>query len=260
MGAEKRRSPRFEIELPVTLQIKKEQFQLKTLDVSRHGVFLKTDTPRPLRELISLKIELPESFGHLEVLGSVIRSRLPDQSKKDDPAGMAVQFFALGGSAKDLWNKFFLSLEKAPELPAASTQQNLKPASHLASSATSLASSSPNEPEPALASSYPQAFSENMNPVVTYVVRLTEKEQVDVFYSHDITVGEMFLETPDAPEIADVVQLNIVGPNSDDEYILFGEVIRITAATEVRGQGIVVEFIRLDPQEKQRLLQFLQRE
>ena len=253
MGAEKRRSPRFEIELPVTLQIKKEHFQLKTLDVSRHGVFLQTDTPRPLRELISLKIDLPESFGQLEVLGSVIRSRLPDQSKNDDPAGMAVQFFALGGSAKDLWNKFFLSLEKSPELPATPTQQNFKP-----SSASSALPSLPNEP--ADISLYQQAFSENMNPVVTYVVRLTEKEQVDVFYNHDITVGEMFLETPDAPEIADVVQLNIVGPNSDDEYVLFGEVIRITAPTEVRGQGIVIEFIRLDHQEKQRLLQFLQRE
>ena len=48
MGKKDRRFPRYQVELPVLLKDKRYTQEMVTGDVSRHGVFLRSDNPKPL--------------------------------------------------------------------------------------------------------------------------------------------------------------------------------------------------------------------
>jgi type IV pilus assembly protein PilZ len=61
-------------------------------NVSAGGMFIRTDRPPPLREVVRLSIELPGESVPLEVLAEVMHVVRPEQATAHLPAGVGVQF------------------------------------------------------------------------------------------------------------------------------------------------------------------------
>jgi hypothetical protein len=108
-GAENRREPRFTIRLPATLlRGKREALRLETADVSVHGLFLRTDEPPPLRQLVKVEIILPATGRRLLLHGMVVFVRkVPDGGM---PVGIGVQLVGLDGELLATWDEFVRSL------------------------------------------------------------------------------------------------------------------------------------------------------
>jgi hypothetical protein len=108
-GAENRREARFAIRLPATLlRGKREPLRIDTADVSVHGLFLRTDEPPPIRQLVKVEIVLPASGQRLLFHGMVVFVRKgPDGGM---PAGIGVQLLGLDGDLLATWDEFVRSL------------------------------------------------------------------------------------------------------------------------------------------------------
>jgi len=114
MGKKDRRFPRYQIELPVLLKDKRYTQEMITGDVSRHGVFLSCDSPKPIRQLVQLTIKLPRDRS-IEVMGMVARAVMPEDEAKSGP-GMGIDFFALSANAKSTWDEYILGMkDQTPE-------------------------------------------------------------------------------------------------------------------------------------------------
>ena len=59
MGAEQRRDERYAVHIPATLTRGHEAVALLTEDVSFRGLFLRTDSPPTLRQLVRIEIREP---------------------------------------------------------------------------------------------------------------------------------------------------------------------------------------------------------
>jgi hypothetical protein len=93
---EKRRSRRVNYDLPVDLHRHHSSERLHTVDVSRHGCFLATLDPLPVRHIGKVTVHLPTGS-----IGAVV------QVTRQNVMGMGVSFFALSREAKKLWDAFF---------------------------------------------------------------------------------------------------------------------------------------------------------
>ena len=111
MPEEKRRFPRFPVTLQVELKDKGRVQELVTSDASRHGVFLRIDSPRPVRQLVQLTFQLPEG-DTIDVMGMVARSMPAAEAGPQGP-GMGVDFFAMSKGARDVWEGFVRTLARA---------------------------------------------------------------------------------------------------------------------------------------------------
>lgn len=114
--AERRRSDRYPSKLPVDIVERKGDRRVETVDVGRHGIFLRMDEPPAERLLCQLKVHLPT--GSIQVLAVVAR-RVPPAPGRVGGAGL--QFFVLAPEAKDKWDAFVGSLRG--EQPAAADQR-----------------------------------------------------------------------------------------------------------------------------------------
>lgn len=109
---DRRRSPRVEAHLPVTLRIGRSEEHLLSAEVGLRGVFVVTDAPRPLRQLVTLGITLAD--GTLfEVQGMVSRSVGTEEAwTQGIPSGMGIQFYGLSQAASERWEAFLQEAER----------------------------------------------------------------------------------------------------------------------------------------------------
>lgn len=103
---ERRKTPRLDIELPLTLRVGFEERSLKALEVAQGGLFIATLNPPPLRQLVHLTLELPGE-RKLEVDGMVVRVvSQKDSPRVGSPPGIGVQFYGLDGVVEAMWRTF----------------------------------------------------------------------------------------------------------------------------------------------------------
>jgi Tfp pilus assembly protein PilZ len=106
-GRDKRRFPRFDVSIPVIQRRKGGDVTLRTVDVSRHGAFVRLDPPLPLRQLVQLRFRLPE-LGDVDAMCMVARSLGRDHPRGP---GVGVDFFALSKEAKNTWERFITNVK-----------------------------------------------------------------------------------------------------------------------------------------------------
>lgn len=98
MDDERRAESRTEIALEVHYRTPHEFVTAYAKNISGGGIFIRTDTPEPLNQLILLRFTLPGLERTFEVRGLVVWSHLPSP-RTSFPAGMGVKF--LDVSAED---------------------------------------------------------------------------------------------------------------------------------------------------------------
>lgn len=256
---DQRRYPRFEAAIPCTLKLRDGPLRLMTADISRHGAFLRTDAPRPERELIQIHFDTP--VGELDAMCMVVRA-YPISSPGPRGPGMGVDFFAISKEAKDLWDGYVADVkirghDKGTKLNAA-----LAPPSGVAPDASATTETSAPSPPP----TSPASTTSGRMPVerkhvrqkACFLVRMADKSRLRDFLSTDVSHGGMFLKTPVLRAMGDLVELVILHPETQEEYALAGTVVRVVDHEDSKRRGLGIRFDPLDGQRLQHLVEFIE--
>ena len=105
--SDRRRSPRECAEIRVQYESIDELFTEFTRDINEGGVFVATESPLAVDELVEMSFQLPGGGEAIHVTGRVIRIQTKDE---DGASGMAVQFDALDRSARSAIDQLVRSL------------------------------------------------------------------------------------------------------------------------------------------------------
>jgi Tfp pilus assembly protein PilZ len=104
VGIEKRRDKRYRYQMPAVLLRGTREAALLTGDVGYRGLFLRTDDPPPLRQLLQVKLKLPPGNGELTVHAMAVFV-VPAGTAGRAP-GVGLQLYAVTGEARQQWDRF----------------------------------------------------------------------------------------------------------------------------------------------------------
>ncbi len=224
---EKRRYERHRVSLPVEIIFRNSSSFAVTANISRHGAYLRTDSPAPERQLVKLSFKLPHG-QELDVMGMVSRSIFPNDSSGWAP-GMGVDFFSIGSEEKDIWEMFLKQLSKGTKVKDMEELSIPDPVKRKA---------------PRFATSF--------------LVRMHDKERLRDFYTKDISNGGMFLKTPLLKSEGDELEILLIHPESKREFGLGAKVVRVLKTQDRTKKGMALEFLPLDEKQKKQLEDFIE--
>lgn len=105
LDARMRRDKRYAMQVPVSLRLGKRTKELLTENVSYRGVFVRSDTPVPLRTLLRLNLFLEPLNVEIGVHATSVYVVSTAFAGRRVP-GIGAQFFALDGPTRRLWERF----------------------------------------------------------------------------------------------------------------------------------------------------------
>src|SRR5262245_12121150 len=108
MTEERRKSPRYSVEIPVRLTARGASYPGRLRDVCRDAALVEVDRAWSLETPVALAMELPGTGGPLEVLGRVVR--LVPPTAPGAPHGIAVLFTDVSPAAATRID-FFIALQ-----------------------------------------------------------------------------------------------------------------------------------------------------
>jgi Tfp pilus assembly protein PilZ len=186
---DQRRSRRYPATLVIDLKHGSKVERLKTVDVSRHGLFVATERAPNERFLVQLTIHLPD--GQLPATAFVSRSvRKGDRQA----AGVGLQLFALAAASKQRWDQYIFHLA------------GVKPSS---------------------AAKEPQKKREGPPDAATFLIKLRDKARLVEFYRKNVRAGGFYLATPVIKEAGAQIVLILIHPETEQELTLLGKVVRV---------------------------------
>jgi Tfp pilus assembly protein PilZ len=103
-GLEKRRDKRYRYQMPAVLVRGTRDVSLLTGDIGYRGLFLRTDDPPPLRQLLQVKLRLPPRNDELTVHAMAVFV-VPGGTTGRAP-GVGLQLYAVNGDARQRWDRF----------------------------------------------------------------------------------------------------------------------------------------------------------
>ncbi|MDB4998755.1 MAG: hypothetical protein JWM74_6187 [Myxococcaceae bacterium] len=101
----KRRDTRYEIRFPAQVRHERRTDSFFSEDVSFNGVFFRTDTPPPLRRLVTMRLVLPPGDTALHAHGMVVHVVDYENAFERVP-GFGVQLYALDHTTRSIWHRF----------------------------------------------------------------------------------------------------------------------------------------------------------
>jgi hypothetical protein len=91
---QRRRTPWFVWELELVVLDSDGPHSCRTVDVGLYGVFVRTDTPAPLEQLLQVRLREGQD-DPIEWLGVVRRVVTPSRATLAEPAGMGLEIFSI---------------------------------------------------------------------------------------------------------------------------------------------------------------------
>ncbi|MCP4501302.1 MAG: PilZ domain-containing protein [Deltaproteobacteria bacterium] len=144
-------------------------------------------------------------------------SRVLQSAKKK---GAGLQLFTLSAEAKRAWDSYFHTLNGEE---------------HLAQK---------------------RAPTDAPDDASSFVIKLKSKERLREFDQSSVEAGGSFLVTPVLRPIGSPVQMIMVHPDTDDEFILTGSIVRVN---DQKPKGIEIGFTGLDNQRRQDFSNFVEK-
>jgi hypothetical protein len=206
MGIDKRKFERFPARLEVEIRTRGRGQICPSLDVSRHGMFLTTQNPPHERQLLILRIPVPDDQPPIDVMASVVR-RHASGGGSELPAGMGINFFALTEENKNRWEAFLAKLRG--EVPRS-----------------------------------PDASSDGNRP--TFLLQPRDIGRLQLFEARDFAQGSMFLRTPVLREIDETIKVMLLHPVTDEEFPLLARVKAVHSGSKTEPKGMTLEFAPID--------------
>jgi PilZ domain len=274
-----RRDKRFRTQLPVRTRINGRLHSLFTNDVSYRGMFLCTEAPPPVRQLIRIETILPPGNVPFATHGMIVYV-----VGKDDPAGrtpgVGVQFYGMGDERR-VWESFIhfvqRSSEPAPERRTGEVDPAAPPEEPVRRSASAqlpvVRATIPPRPRAsvppplpagsrataaalpfrvALGSGRHESRRFHRFPIVLEVWPRNLDELMRM-YTRDVSVGGMFLPTAREIPVASQLRLEIRHPHGNSVFPL-------TAVVRRRSEqplGIGLEFVDLDDRRRRQFFEFI---
>ncbi len=209
----KRRHSRYPIRLATTMIRGARSHQLFSRDVSHGGLFLHTDFPPPLRELVRIRIVLPNNKDEtLELLGMAVHRVEPGGPRS---AGVGVNFYGNGPEAKAAWSAFisYLAQTEAP-LPAPSAAKPAEPAG-------------------------PGTKIPDIRPELRVKVRSVD--DLTKILARDLEKGRLFVRTELWLERGTRVTIDLVHPETGRVFSIPGQVQTQLQRGDLKGLGVGFE-------------------
>jgi hypothetical protein len=227
-GRSKRRENRFDVQLSLTLRQGYRTQVLMTENVSYRGVFVRTDTPPPLRQLVKLEAVLPPGNVRFASHGmSVFVIKPGDESGRAPGAG--IQFYGMGDERR-AWEAF-VNYRKHAVHPEAVPPPSGAPA-----------------PEPVR-----RRFE---RVALVLEVRPASISDLISMWTRDISAGGMFLSGDERPAIGAELRLAIEHPATRTQFHL-DAVVRRHGDRNAVGNGIGVEFVGLSDNKRREFFRFI---
>ncbi len=206
MGIDKRKFERFPARLEVEIRTRGRGQICPSLDVSRHGMFLTTPNPPHERQLLILRIPVPDDQPPIDVMASVVR-RHASGGGSELPAGMGINFFALTEENKNRWEAFLAKLRgEVPRSPELNIDGN-RP---------------------------------------TFLLQPRDVGRLQLFETRDFAQGSMFLRTPVLREIDETIKVMLLHPITDEEFPLLARVKAVHSGSKTEPKGMTLEFEPVD--------------
>jgi hypothetical protein len=120
--ADLRRDRRYKVQLPASLQRGKVSIPIETEDVSKRGLYVRTDRPPALRSLVDLRIVLPPDAKELRLHAMVVHVQ---KAGKAGQPGAGLELYGLKGTERDVWEAFIQHLKA--NLPPPSADATTRP-------------------------------------------------------------------------------------------------------------------------------------
>lgn len=200
--ANRRRSERIAVALPVWLKDAQGGERTLTANVSTHGIAVFSPKPRALRQYMELELSLPQPRATISVTAMV--TRLADLVRPDGQRipGIGLDFFLFDAQAKAHWQQYLKHLrdvgERVPEVPVAEVMAP------------------------------PRLAMQGDEEAPTFIIKPRDLGRLWAFYRGELSKGVVRIETPVPKPIGTPVELLVVHPNSQAEWILSGQVARAT--------------------------------
>lgn len=240
-----RRAPRIPIELPVRLIGTRGEADFLTKDISRGGLFIKTDSPRPHRQLLRIKIELESQLEPIEVHGMVVHSVSPDEAAENNgQPGMGVEFIAFGGAPRERWETFLRSAMADTQLAQATAQETAKATElHRSSAAAApMPAAPPSHQSTAPNHSTTPHQGSMRKAVVTTVfpIPVQSADQLYEIYERELVAGVMFVCTPEQLSLGDRVTMRLIHPGNKSTFDLHGKVQKVHDNPQYPGLSVAL--------------------
>ncbi|HET8725676.1 MAG TPA: PilZ domain-containing protein [Anaeromyxobacteraceae bacterium] len=225
---EQRRDRRFRYQMPVTWVRGGREVPLLSGDVSFRGLFLRTDDPPPLRQLVQLRLRLPPGNEELAVHAMAVFAVAPGAG--DGAPGVGVQLYALGDEARQRWERFVRWVAAThPESAAARVR-----------------------PDPAAPDPVQRRFPRQPR---TLTVRTPSVDDLQVLVTRDVSRGGKFLRTSVDVPVGAELRLLVAHPRTGQTFAVDAVVRRRVDGPPERA-GIGVEFVGLDDRRREELAAF----
>jgi len=226
-----RRDRRYPYPLPVKLTWRRLSEHTTAKDVSFNGVFLPTSMEIELRQLVRLDMDLPWDEVFVSMHAMVVHVAR-SASAEDHAHGIGVQFFGLGQTEKDAWERFVERVrEGVAELDAEGWTVHLR------------------RPQPKPERRQFGRFA------ALFEVRTTNLGELVTMYTRDVSKGGMFLKTDISLGVGDLLHLTIHHPDTDESFNLRGLVRR--QVNEADMQGVGVEFLGMSDIKREEFWRFV---
>jgi len=219
---------RIESEIEVHFKTFNQFYKEYTKNISKGGIFIKTENPLPPQTAIEIKLFLPDEPEPLEAVGEVVHIIEPELAReKGWDAGMGVQFV-------DFEETMQAKLEKY-------INKRLKDNPHLLQDRRK----------------HPRAS-------IRMKVRFPDLSTLLEKYAKDISQGGIFIPTNDPKPVGTVMNLTLIHPDTGEEVEVQGEVVRVVTEKDVFENkekkltpGMGIKFINLTPEQETALERFL---
>jgi Tfp pilus assembly protein PilZ len=125
VSREKRRHDRYRIQLPVELSVGKKVSRGETVDVSFGGLFVRTEDPPPVRQLVKLELRAPPKDERLALMAMAVFVGPPDPAS--GMSGVGLQLFGLDPEVRERWEAFVKFVRTRPGTDAGSEPPAAEP-------------------------------------------------------------------------------------------------------------------------------------
>lgn len=221
----RRRDTRYVARFPVELVFGKKRLSLYTEDFSYRGVFVRTDTPPSLRQLVKVRLVLPFAGRALTMHGMTVHV-VDHENAGGRVPGIGIQFYALDRDTKDSWEATVRHVERTAPL-------------------------APDQAPFALPEQTPELIRRRFQRHTAVLTVQTSSSELHDLVTRDISVGGTFIKTNEPLGLGSPVMVCVHHPENDSTFILDG-VVR-----HVATDGVGVEFVGIDGARREELHDFV---
>lgn len=196
-----------------------------THNISKGGLFIRTTKPCNLRDKLEVVLVLPESEEEIVALGEVIHIVPVEEATDKTPAGMGLQLIEL---KLDDQKKIEEYINKRLRTDGGVDYRGRR--EH-------------------------QRFETRIK------VRFESREALLDEYVHNISHGGIFIATSKPKQLNEVLSLVLIHPETGQEMMLEGEVVRVVSEEEAKRtgqkQGMGIRFLNIDHFVRKQLEEFI---